>query len=245
MKPIIGISPSASTDELSHATFYRFSLASTYTDSVRRAGGIPVLIPPYVDDLLAHLDLIDGLILSGGGDIDPSLFNEQNVHEKTSRVDSNRDSHEITAYTEAKRRDLPTLCICRGIQVMNVAAGGTLIQHIPDTVGTSIGHSQHHLGKQQDETSHEVDISPEPNLLRTLLGHDRLAVNSYHHQSVEKPAECLTVVATAADGVIEALWDPTMRFGLGVQWHPEMLAHCHPDHAHLFTALVTEASQRP
>lgn len=245
MKPVIGISPSASTDELSHATFYRFSLASTYTEAVRRAGGIPVLIPPYVDDLTEHFEFIDALILSGGGDIDPALFNETEVHPKTNRIDSNRDSHEIAAYNEARKRDLPTLCICRGIQVMNVAAGGDIVQHIPDAVSADVGHRQHELGKKQDETSHPVDIATEPNLLRRLIDRDRFEVNSYHHQSVGSPAESLEVVATAEDGVIEALWDPTMRFGLGVQWHPEMLAHRYPDHERLFTALVAEATSRP
>lgn len=243
MKPMIGITPSPSNDQMSHGTFYRYALSRTYTDAVQAAGGFPVILPESETDLDPVFDRIDGLLLSGGGDIDPVLFNESTVHPKTYGVSEERDTFEIKAFQTAVERDLPTLCICRGIQVMSVAQGGTLHQHIPDNVPGEIGHRQQEFGRTRDELGHTVRLSDGPHLLRSILGKDEMDVNSFHHQSVATPGIHLQVVATSSDGVVEALWHPGMRFGLGVQWHPEMLAHLHADHAALFSAFVAASGR--
>jgi putative glutamine amidotransferase len=240
MKPLIGITPSPSLDEMGHGTFYRYCLSRTYVDSVRAAGGTPVILPTDRADLRDTLARLDGLLLSGGGDIDPAVYGDADVHEQTYGIDDERDDFETAAFRQAVADDIPTLCICRGIQVMAVAQGGTIFQDIPSQLPDAIEHRQHNLGKMRDDVGHDVTIEP-GNPLRTVVGDATLAVNSFHHQSVRHPGEDLVVVATAPDGVIEGLWHPGMRFGLGVQWHPEMLAGHEPLHAALFSAFVTAA----
>lgn len=243
MKPLIGITPSPGRDEMPHGTFDRYALSRTYTDAIQAAGGIPVILSVSETDLDSILDRIDGLLLSGGGDIDPVHFNETTVHPKTYGISDDRDAFEMAAFRMAVERDIPTLCICRGIQVMSVAQGGTLHQHIPDDVPGEIGHRQHEHGKMRDDIGHGVRLADGSHLLRSILDRDELEVNSFHHQSVATPGESLKVIATSCDGVIEALWHPGMRFGLGVQWHPEMLAHLDADHAALFSAFI--AASKP
>lgn len=243
-KPLIGITPSPGLDQASHGTFYRYSLSRTYTDALRQAGGTPVILPvgaQNVDEILSELD---GLLLSGGGDIDPAAFGDSTVHERTYGVDLDRDRFELDAFRWAVANDLPTFCICRGIQSMNVAMGGTLHQHIPDDVPDAIEHRQSTLGKTIGETSHQVTFVAGQHPIRASLGGDTMEVNSFHHQSVGRPADELEVIATSADGVIEALWHPDMTYGLGVQWHPEMLAPTFPQHAQLFDAFVTAIRSR-
>ena len=244
MKPLIGITPTPSTDEMGHGTFYRYCLSRTYVDSVRAAGGIPVILPTDKVDLEATLGRLDGLLLSGGSDLDPALYGDSEVHETTYGIDDERDSYETVAFRYAVEHDLPTLCICRGIQVMSVALGGTLVQDIPTQVPNAIEHRQHNAGKMRDDVGHTVEVM-EGNPLRAIVGASSFEVNSFHHQSVKTPGKDLVVVATAEDGVIEALWHPGMRFGLGVQWHPEMLAAKFPKHAAIFDAFVVETSQVP
>jgi putative glutamine amidotransferase len=241
MKPRIGITPAPSTDDLGYATFYRFCLSDTYVRAVMSAGGIPVILPTIVEDVEESLQHVDGLLLSGGGDIDPAAFGEENVHPRTYGIDHDRDRYETTAYAVARSHDLPVLCICRGIQVMNVAVGGTLIQDIADSVDNAIVHRQHELGKGRDDVSHTVTFEAGPNPVRDIMGTDTVETNSFHHQSIKAVAPGLELAATAEDGVIEAIWDPTLTFGIGVQWHPEMLAARRPEQAALFTALVRHA----
>lgn len=241
MRPVIGITPSPSLDDMPHGSFYRYSLSRTYVNAVRAAGGLPIVLPVNETDVEAALSIVDGLVLSGGGDIDPVLFNAADRHDATYGIDEDRDRFELEAFRIAALRDIPTFCICRGIQVMNVAQGGSLHQHIPDDVAGSLEHRQSKLGLTTDDVSHDVTLAEGNNLLRDILAVDELAVNSYHHQGVEEPGRELETVATSADGVIEGLWHPRMRFGLGVQWHPEMLAGHSPHHAALFRALVHAA----
>ena len=245
MKPRIGITPSASTDDLGHGTFYRFNLSDTYVRAVIAAGGTPVIIPPLIQDVEDALRGLDGLVLSGGGDIEPSLFNDPEQHPKTYGIDANRDRFEIAAWDFAAQHDLPVLCICRGIQVMNVAAGGTLWQDIEDQVPGSIPHRQSEIGRKQDETCHTVTLEPGDNPFRNILGSDSVETNSYHHQAIRDVAPGLMLGASTSDGVVEAIWNPQMRFGLGVQWHPEMLQQKFDDHAKLFRALIDAASRVP
>lgn len=242
MRPLIGITPTPGLDDAPHGTFYRYALSRTYVDAVRAAGGIPVIIPESDIDLPSLFERLDGLLLSGGGDIDPALFGDENVHAKTYGINDERDQFEIAAWRYAAEHDVPILCICRGIQVMSVAQGGSLIQHLPDQVPNAITHRQHEIGKTRDETSHDVTIVNGDHPLRRIAGQDSLVVNSFHHQAVLSPGDDLRVVARAADGVIEGLWHPGMNFGLGVQWHPEMLAAEHASHAALFEALVNAAA---
>lgn len=244
MKPLIGITPSIGADEMPHGTFPRFGLSRTYTDAIHAAGAVPIILPESEQDVVAVLDRLDGLLLSGGGDIDPVRFSAPTVHPRTYGISEERDSFEIAAFAAAVDRDLPTLCICRGIQVMSVAMGGTLHQHIPDDVPDEIGHRQHEHGKMRDDVWHDVRLTTGSHLLRSILDTDEIAVNSFHHQAVAVPGTGLDVLGWSPDGVVEALGHPGMRFGLGVQWHPEMLFRIRQDHAALFTAFVAASGQR-
>lgn len=241
-RPIIGITPTPTTSTFDHGTFYRFCLSDTYVKSVWQGGGNPVILPCVADDPIEVLDMLDGLIVSGGGDINPDVF-EQQRHEKTDGVDDARDGFEIALTRAAAERNMPTLAICRGIQVMCVAFGGSLHQHVPD-VANGVEHRQHVAGFTQHQASHRVTFENTPNPVSDIVGKDEMMVNSFHHQSLSNVPEPLKLAGRADDGVIEAIWHQEMTFGIGVQWHPEMLAATHEDHARLFTALV-EACRAP
>ncbi len=242
-RPTIGITPTPSTSHFDHGDFYRYCLSDTYVKSVWQAGGIPVIVPWVGDDPTVVLDALDGIILSGGGDIDPEHF-EQDRHEETGGVDEGRDAFEIALMREAAKRDFPTLAICRGIQVMGVAFGGSLHQHVPAVTSGEVVHAQQKAGFTQHEPSHRVTLENLPNPVSELLGKDELMVNSFHHQSLDAVPSPLRIAGRAEDGTIEAVWHPGMSFGIGLQWHPEMLALNFKDHAVFFTGLV-EASRKP
>ncbi len=241
-RPVIGIIPSASDVTLDHGTFERYALARTYTDAVRLAGGLPVILPPGEPDVQGLLDHLDGVILSGGGDIDPCTYGDAACHPTTDGVDTERDQFEFDIVRAARDRDLPLLGICRGIQVFNVALGGTLVQDIEDQLDSAISHRQQTDGLGRDDTSHHVALAPDTPLF-DLLGVPSLAVNSFHHQAIRDLSPNLEVIARAPDGLIEAVWYPAMRFGLAVQWHPEMLAADHPPHLAIFGGLVRAAAR--
>ena len=147
MPPIIGITPSPIRDQQSHGTFDRYALSVNYVNAVIAAGGMPIILPPQDGDVLPLLDLVDGLLFSGGADIDPASTG-MDVHPTTYHVSPLRDRFEMALMRAALERDMPVLCICRGIQLLNVALGGTLIQHIPDHVETELAHRQQELGIQ-------------------------------------------------------------------------------------------------
>lgn len=241
-RPLIGITPTPSTREFGHGTFYTFSLSDTYVRAVWQGGGNPVTLPWVSDAPADILDEIDGLILSGGGDIEPAQFGQE-PHPETDRIDEGRDRFELDLMHAAAERDLPTLCICRGIQVMTVAYGGSLHQHVPD-LASEIEHRQHESGIGQHDPSHTVVLENAPNPISDLLDVTELKVNSFHHQAPAEAPDPLRIAGRSEDGVIEAIWHTGMSFGIGVQWHPEMLAANHPLHARLFTALV-EAAKAP
>ena len=242
-RPVIGITPSVSDVTLDHGTFERYVLARTYTDAVRSAGGTPVILPAGEPNVQSLLDCLDGVVLSGGGDIDPRAYGDVACHPKTYGVDAERDQFELDIVRAARDRDLPLLGICRGIQVFNVALGGTLVQDIEDQFLSTVNHRQQTVGLGRDETSHHVSIAPNTPLF-DLLGVQSLAVNSFHHQAIRDLSPDLEVIARASDGLTEAVWCQSMRFGLAVQWHPEMLAASHPPHLAIFGALVTAALTR-
>lgn len=237
MKPLIGISPSPTESTFGHGHFRRYALADTYTKAVIAAGGIPVILPAHphaIDDIL---DALDGIIFSGGGDIDPKYWNEEK-HPAADGFDDERDAFELSAVPKVVKRDMPMLGICRGIQTINVALGGALIQDIANQVPNALQHRQHMDGKMRDALSHTVTIIEGENPLYRIHRNATMQTNSFHHQAIREPAQGLEVIATAQDGVIEAMWHRGMTFGLAVQWHPEMLAEEDGDQAALFAALV-------
>ena len=242
MKPLIGISPTPENKSFDHGDFRRYALADTYTRSILAAGGIPVILPAHaelVDDLL---DTLDGIVFSGGSDINSSYWNEE-PHPEAYGFDAERDDFELQAIPKVVARDMPMLGICRGIQSVNVALGGSIVQDIPDQLPDTLQHRQHQDGKKRDAVSHAVSIQEGDNLLYRIHGDTTMETNSFHHQAIKDLGQGLEVIATAEDGVIEAVWNPSMTFGLAVQWHPEMLAADRPDQAALFEALVQAAAQ--
>lgn len=236
-KPIIGITPTPTTSELPHGTFYRFAIADGYTTAVERAGGVPLVIPQQDGNIDDILSVVDGLIFSGGGDIDPKRYGDDSMHEKTGGVDRGRDNLELDLITAALDQDIPILCICRGIQVLNVALGGTLIQDVPDQFSPEFEHRQQANGSPSYEPGHEVDILP-GTLLASTYGGGSIAVNSFHHQGLKDVAPALRVNATAPDGLVEAVDYPGKRWVLAVQWHPEMMHRHHIEHLKPFQGLI-------
>lgn len=235
MRPLIGITSSFSPENDSQ------TLPSAYVRSIETAGGIPFIIPAGISpDLIGSiLNRVDGILLSGGVDIDPMLFGES-PHQKLGAVSPERDSIEIPLTKEALARGVPILAICRGVQVLNVAAGGTLIQDIPSQVPGAIKHRQEAprwLG------THDINIEP-GSKVACLLGTTQVRVNSYHHQSVKDVAPGFKVTARAPDGIIEAIETTNQdRFAVGVQWHPEGMWEKVPLFVGLFKGLVKAASR--
>nr|HMN30044.1 gamma-glutamyl-gamma-aminobutyrate hydrolase family protein [Caldilineaceae bacterium] len=206
-QPLIGITTYGRDDNGA------FSLPGAYVDAVRRAGGIPILIPPgepNLSQLLAHLD---GLILAGGGDLDPALYDGRH-HETIYMLDAERDGSELELVRRVVDNDLPTLGICRGAQVINVALGGTLVEHLPDEVGDDV---QHRLPPRRP-ARHTVAIQPNSQLAAILATH-QIEPASWHHQAIRRPAPGLTVVAQAPDGTIEAAEKADHPWLVAVQWH--------------------------
>jgi len=239
MPPVIGLTaqpklaPSAAGQIRSHA------LAHTYTDAVLRAGGTPLLLLPVpTPQIPSLLDRLDGLVLTGGGDVDPTRYDTDAVP-TVREIDSDRDGFEIELVRAAMAIRKPTLAICRGQQVLNVALGGTLIQDIPMAVGTT-DHDQ--IGEHVYDAHQAVKIEPD-SVVATVVGDTELMVNSVHHQAIEELAPGLAAVAWAGDGVIEAVQHEDDRWPLiSVQWHPEYLDHRGDDaSSRLFAALVAAA----
>lgn len=214
-------------------------LRQDYVRSVEKAGGLPfVLTPGRPEDALELLDRLDGLLLSGGSDVDPALFGEQR-HESVTHVVRERDDFEIALSRTALERDLPLLAICRGQQVLNVAAGGTLVQDIPSQLSGDVNHDPE---RERWETAHDVRVVPGTRL-RAILGRDTVAVNSFHHQAVKDLGQGLLVSARSADDlVVEAVEAPDRRLALGVQWHPESFWNQPANFSPLFQALIEAAS---
>ncbi|MCL2573768.1 MAG: gamma-glutamyl-gamma-aminobutyrate hydrolase family protein [Defluviitaleaceae bacterium] len=203
-KPIIGIT--ASINDKQHY------LNRAYVDAVERAGGLPLILPAS-DNIIQAIDIIDGLLLSGGGDIDGSFFDEP-THPRANDIWKQRDKAEIALTQLAYERNIPILGICRGLQILHVALGGKIAQHIE--------------GHKQDEprhiATHSVHLIGRP---AQVVGKENIMVNSIHHQAVlmGEPCSPLRVCAVSNDGVIEALCGESARFVFGVQWHPEELIH--------------------
>jgi putative glutamine amidotransferase len=227
---VIGITTYVTPARWSHWDDEAALVPLAYVSAVERAGGRPLLVPPSKDGVEETLDAVDGLVFSGGADLDPELY-DQDPHDETSGVEPERDRAEFALLQAALARDMPVLAVCRGSQVLNVARGGDLVQHLPDVVG-----DEKH--KHRPGTFADHDISLEAGTrLASLLG-ERAPVKSHHHQGLGRVGDGLRVAAHAEDGTIEAVEDPGRRFALGVLWHPEA-----GEDMRLFEELVREAAE--
>jgi len=230
VRPIIGITSYAEEARWGVWNVPAALIPLAYVQAVERAGGRPLLVPPSSDGIDETLGALDGLLFSGGSDLDPDLYGAE-AHPETNGVRLERDRAELVLLEAALARDMPVLAVCRGSQVLNVARGGDLVQHLPEVVGDE--KHKHTPGVFAD---HDVDLK-EGTRLQRLLG-DRAPVKSHHHQGYGTIGEGLVESAWAEDGTVEALEDPSRRFALGVLWHPE----AGEDFA-LFEALVEEAAR--
>ncbi len=211
--PIVGITTYVTQARWGHWDVEAALVPAAYVQAVARAGGRPFLIPPSEDAIDETLDALDGLLFSGGSDLDPELY-EQEPHDETSGVVPERDRAELALLASALARDMPVLAVCRGSQVLNVARGGDLVQHLPDVVG-----DEKHKHTPGTFADHDVMLEPGTRLA-SLLG-EHAPVKSHHHQGLGRVGAGLRVAAHAEDGTIEAVEDPSHRFALGVLWHPE------------------------
>ena len=215
-RPIIGVTLDAE-EPGGYSKLPWYALRKNYFSALAEAGALPVALPHQTELAEAYLDEIDGLMITGGAfDVDPSLYGGGETH-PTVTLKANRTDFELAVTRGALARNMPVLGICGGEQLLAVALGGTLIQHIPDSIQTSIEHEQ---PNPRDQPGHEVAIAPDT-LLARIIGKSRMAVNSAHHQAVATPGSGAVVNALAPDGVVEGLESASHRFALGVQWHPE------------------------
>jgi putative glutamine amidotransferase len=228
-RPIIGVTSSIEHAEWSVWRGLSVLVPLNYVRAVEHAGGRPVVLPPLEDAVEETLDAIDGVLLTGGADLAPEHYGAD-LHPETAPDDPARDRFELELVTRALERDIPVLAVCRGSQVLNVARGGDLVQHLPELVG-----SERHKHTPGTFADHDVELRA-GSRLAGILG-DRAPVKSHHHQAYGRLGEGLHEAAWAVeDGTVEALEDPGARFAIGVLWHPE-----EGEDFSLFTRLVDEA----
>lgn len=229
-KPIIGLT--------SYGTVERpdYRVPAEYVQSVVRAGGVPLVLPSVSDEFAGRwLELLDGLVLIGGGDLDPVHYRGRN-HETVYNVDAARDAAELRLTRLALERHFPTLAVCRGLQLVNTVLGGTLHAHIPDAYGETV----RHRAPPRQPIPHEITLEP-ASRLAGRLGCTLIVAASWHHQSIDRLGDGLRAVAWAPDGVIEAAELPDNPNLIAVQWHPELTAAEDPAQQALFDALVALA----
>ena len=213
-----------------------YAIRQNYCDAIAAAGGLPVCLPHEPDLALAYLDHIQGVVVTGGAfDVDPSLFGATVKHATVTTKDR-RTAFELALMRGLLAKDLPILGICGGQQLLAVALGGTLVQHLPDEIPSDIPHEQ---PNPRTEAGHEVIVAANT-LLHRIVGQERIPVNSAHHQAVKAVPASILVNASAPDGVIEGIEDPARRFCLGVQWHPEY--HISPADRAIFDALIAASA---
>jgi putative glutamine amidotransferase len=230
-RPLIGVTLDAEQPG-GYSAYPWYSLRENYARAIAAAGGLPIALPH--DAALAedYLDRIDALVVTGGAfDVDPALYGDGAMH-VTVTLKENRTAAEMALVRGALARDLPVLGICGGQQLLAVALGGTLIQHIPDSVAAALEHEQ---PNPRHEPGHAITVLP-GTLLHRIVGSGEMRVNSAHHQAVRDPGPFATVNAHAPDGVVEGVEDARFRFALGVQWHPEFAID--PGDRRIFAALV-------
>ena len=227
-RPVIGITTYAQEASWGVWNLPAALIPLDYVDAVERAGGRPVLIPPSDQGVAETLETLDGIVFSGGADIDPSLYGAE-PHPETDTPQARRDAGEMALLEAALERDMPTLAICRGFQLLNIARGGDLVQHLPDELS-----SDEHKQVPGVFAQHPVEVK-DGTRLSSMVG-ARSDVTSHHHQGIGRLGEGLVETARAGDGTLEGVEDPSLRFLVGVQWHPE----AGEDKA-LFENLVEEA----
>ncbi|MDD4888831.1 MAG: gamma-glutamyl-gamma-aminobutyrate hydrolase family protein, partial [Phycisphaerae bacterium] len=245
-RPIIGIIANF-YDGVAGKAHPHARMNAEYIDAIDLAGGLPIIMPPLTDPAAMDqfLDGVGGVLFGGGYDIDPARFGQPR-HAKTELLAARLEPFIFAMFARVDARaNLPALGICLGHQVFNVARGGTLHQHLPDVPRPN---AIDHFARQSQYTggreTHFVRVEPGTLLAGIVSGRSELAVNSGHHQGIDRVGTGLCVSATAPDGVIEALEDPAHRFLLSIQWHPEDLAPTSPEHLALFQSLVNAARQR-
>lgn len=228
-KPIIGITTYAQQARWAAWDLPAALVPLDYVTAVERAGGRPLLVPPTDDGVEETLDVLDGIIFSGGADIGPESYGAD-PHPETDTPQTYRDTAELALLTAALERDIPTLAICRGVQLLNVVRGGDLVQHLPEEVG-----DERHREVRGAYSEHPVEVKSGTRLA-AVLGARQPVVKSSHHQGVGRIGEGLVETAWAEDGTLEGLEDPSRQFAVGVLWHPEA-----GEDQRLFDALVEEA----
>jgi putative glutamine amidotransferase len=235
-RPVVGVTLDSEPGG-GYSRYPWYALRSNYCEALKAAGALPLPLPHEPELVSDYLQLIDGLVITGGAfDIDPALYGAETRH-PTVRLKERRTRFEWEISRAALAADLPVLGICGGEQLLNVVLGGTLVQHIPDAVPAALAHEQ---PNPRHEPGHEVEILP-GTLLHRITGRCRMAVNSAHHQAVDRVGEGVVVAARAPDGVIEAIEHPGYRFCLGVQWHPEFAID--PGDRAIFAAFVAACAK--
>jgi len=234
--PLIGITMDSEDGSAgAYSKFDWYALRENYASSIAYAGGLPLPLPHEPDLVDQYLDLIDGLVVTGGAfDVDPSMYGENDVHDTVVTKDK-RTLFERAILEGALERDMPILGICGGQQLLHVVLGGKLIQHIPDVYKDCLAHEQ---PNPRDEPGHWVQVKP-GTLLHKIVGEDQLHVNSAHHQAIADEPDGVVVNATAPDTVLEGMEAPNKKFCLGVQWHPEF--HICEGDKKIFTAFIEAA----
>ncbi|MBU2732942.1 gamma-glutamyl-gamma-aminobutyrate hydrolase family protein [Acidithiobacillus ferridurans] len=197
----------------------RYTLPHEYELAVTRAGGLAVLLPTVENLIPQILERLDGLVLTGGGDISPALYGGNAAHPELYGQSEVRDRYDLALIHAALPRQIPLLAICRGMQMLNIAYGGNLHVHLPEVFGETIAHRSHIPGPLQ----HPVTIRPKSRL-SDIVGLDPMEIVSWHHQAIDRVGEGLQIAATAPDGLIEALEIPEHCWCIAVQWHPELVS---------------------
>lgn len=234
VRPVIGLTTYLEQSQTGVWDVPASFLPKTYFEAVNRAGGIAVLLPPQPinDEIAARiLEGVDGLIICGGKDVNPARYGQE-PHPTTDTPRLDRDEFEDILLRVAIEREVPFLGICRGLQVLNVALGGTLHQHLPEVIGST----RYNLGEGNFAVN-EVAVQPGTTIAELLAGSDTVAVKSYHHQAIYEVAPGLSVTASTDDGIVQAVEIDAMPFGVAVQWHPEET----PDDLRLFEGLAAAA----
>jgi putative glutamine amidotransferase len=240
-RPLIGVT-GYETQHIEAPHLPIFALGRRYAQAVAAAGGAPLVVPPGLDDdaLAAIFARLDGVLLSGGGDVDPACYGEA-PHPALVEVSTARDRMEMALARRSVEGSKPLLAICRGIQVLNVALGGSLLQDIPTQHPGALTHTFDVKSTPRAHLAHSVRIDAATRL-QSVMGVNETEVNSWHHQALKQVAQGLSVTAHSPDGIVEAVEIAGHRFAIGVQWHPEWLYDRQPEMMRLFEALVHSAS---
>jgi putative glutamine amidotransferase len=215
-----------------------YGLMPAYTAAIVAAGGLPVMIPLGLDEDALHaiLQRLDGILLPGGGDVEPNRYGGNHAHRTLRDVDDVRDQAELLLVRHAIAQEKPLLAICRGVQIFNVALGGSLWEDVAEHMPGAIIHDYYHK-HGRDFLAHEVRLQPNSRLAQ-ILGPEDLAVNSLHHQGIRDLASAISAAATAPDGLVEGVEISGHPFAVGVQWHPENLLEVQPRMRHLFEGFI-------